>query len=467
VPRQAHSRDTRNAQLDARALAWDVLQRVEAGEFADALLGRIGDSGLERRDQALATRIVYGTLAWQGYLDHILAACSSRALSELEAPVRTLLRMALFQIVKLTRIPAFAVVDTAVELSKRHRRGSSRGLVNAVLRRAAREWRSVPLPPADTDRVAHLSVRLSHPSWLVELWMKELGPAETEAMLAADNEEAPTALRVNLMKATRTAMIDELRAAGYEAEATRWSPCGLQIRPGGPPSSIPGYGQGLVSLQGEASQLVGLMVAPRRGDRILDACAAPGGKATHLAELMNDTGRIIALDLNPAGVRRIETMSRRLELKAVEAVRADATSWEARGDEAAMDCVLVDAPCTGLGTLRGHPEIRWRRAPADVARAAALQRRILACAARCVRPGGTLVYATCTLTRAENDAVVAAFLEESPEFEVDDPRPWLPAGAGDLIGADSFLRTLPSRHGLDGFFAARLKRRARKGIVRP
>lgn len=458
------SSPTKARRPDARAVAWDILQRVEDGAFADALLGHIDDV-LDRRDRALATRIVYGTLAWQGFLDHILSACSTRPLDQIDPPLLTLLRLSLFQLVKLTRVPPFAAINTAVELSKGHRKGAGRGLVNAVLRRAAREWASVPLPPAEVDAVAHLSVRLSHPTWLVARWIEELGAAETEALLTADNEEAPTVLRVNRMKATRAEVIEDLRGGGYEVEATRWSPAGIRLTLGGFPTSISGYLEGRLSVQGEASQLVALLVGARPGDRVLDACAAPGGKATHLAELMDDTGAVIALEPNAAGVRRVEAMARRLELKAVTAIQADARTWEADAAAGPMDCVLVDAPCTGLGTLRGHPEIRWRRQPADVTRAAALQGEILERAARFVRPGGSLVYATCTLMREENEAVVSRFLSRSSEFIVDDPRGLLPPEAHELVGADGFLRTFPNRHGLDGFFAARLKRQARTGIV--
>jgi 16S rRNA (cytosine967-C5)-methyltransferase len=451
---------------DARAVAWEILQRVEEGAFADALLGRAHNLGLQPRDQSLLTRIVYGTLAWQGYLDHLLTVLSNRSPHALDGPIRVLLRMGLFQMTKLTRIPVFAAVDTAVELSKQYRKGAGRGLVNAVLRRAAREWESVPLPAAADDLATHLSVRLSHPRWLVERWLAELGAEATEALLSADNEEAPTVLRANLMRCTRDQAINELRAAGYAAEPTRWSPAGIRIDPGGAPPAIPGYGEGRVSVQGEASQLIALLAGVRAGDRVLDACAAPGGKATHLAELMGDTGVVIAIDPNQKGVERVGAMAQRLGLGIVKARRADGTTWEpTAGEPAEVDCALVDAPCTGLGTLRSHPEIRWRRTPDDAARAATLQLRILSRAARYVRPHGALIYATCTLTHEENDGVVAAFLSQSSDFVIDDPRPLLPEAARQLIGDDLLLRTLPSVHGVDGFFGARLKRRSRTGIV--
>lgn len=449
----------------ARAVAWEILQRVDGGAFADALLGRTHDLPLQPRDRALLTRLVYGTLAWQGYLDHLLAAFADRSPETLDPPIRILLRMALFQLTRLTRVPAFAVVNTTVDLSKRYRRGASRGLVNAVLRRAAREWKSVPLPDVEDDPAHHLSIRFSHPRWLVERWLAEMGLDDASALMAANNEEAATVLRVNRRRATTAQVIDELRAAGYTAEATTYSPAGVHITPGGAPPAIPGYEDGRVSVQGEASQLIAFLTGVSPGDRILDACAAPGGKATHMAELADDTGVVLALDPNEKGVERVAAMAARLGLDSVRVSRADATTWQPQPGDPELDGALVDAPCTGLGTLRSHPEIRWRRTPEDIPRAAELQARIIRRVARFVRTGGTLVYATCTLAREENEGVVTAFLAESPDFELDDPRPWLPEPARRLIGPDLLLRTLPSVHGMDGFFGARLKRRRRTGIV--
>ena len=442
------------------------MQRVEDGAFADALLGReLGRSALAPRDQALATQLVYGTLAWQGYLDHIIAAFSRRPPQALDAPVRTVLRLALFQMCRLTRIPDFAAVDTAVNLIKRFHGGVAVSLVNAVLRRAAAGWQGVAFPSRADDPIAYLATGLSHPRWLVERWLALYGFDETEALLHANNAAAPTTLRVNRRRVDAAALRTRLRDAGYAADATAYSPVGLCIEHGGSPERVPGYADGLFSLQGEASQLVGFMVGPQPGEHVLDAGAAPGGKTTHLAELMDDRGAIVALDTNARSVERLKSMVRRLGLTCVRPVVADARTWEPVGG--AYDAVLVDAPCSGLGTLREHPEVKWRRTPADIDNLARLQREILSHAAGLVRPGGTLVYATCTLTDEENDTQLAAFLTAQPRFTVDDPRPQLPERARDLVGADGVLRTLPHRHGLDGFFAVRLKRRGEHDIVRP
>jgi 16S rRNA (cytosine967-C5)-methyltransferase len=453
------------AASDARVLAWEILQRVEEGAYADALLGRQLDaSGLAPRDQALATQLVYGTLAWQNTLDHIIAAFSRRPPQALDAPVRTVLRLAVFQMSRLTRIPDFAAVDTAVNLIKRFRGGAAVSLVNAVLRRAAIGWRQVVFPSRQDDPFGYLATCLSHPRWLVERWVAWYGFDDTEALLRANNEPAPTTLRVNRRRVEPTALLTQLRAAGYAVDATAYSPAGVRVEHGGNAERVPGYVDGLFSLQGEASQLVGFLLSPQPGDRVLDACAAPGGKTTHLAELMDDRGEIVALDATARGLQRLQSMVRRLGLTCVRPLISDARTWQPAS--AAFDAVLVDAPCSGLGTLREHPEVRWRRTPADIANLTQLQREILSHVAGFVRPGGTLVYATCTLTQEENDVQLTTFLAAQRDFGVDDPHPHLPERARGLVGTDGVLRTLPHRHGLDGFFAVRLKRRAAHGIVR-
>ncbi len=451
-------------QADARRVAWRILQAVEEGGYADALLGNEFRRGrLARPDRALVTRLVYGTLAWQLYLDHLLAGFSAIPLHELEPPIRVLLRMALFQAVKLSRIPQFAAVATAVELAKSFRHGKAVGFVNAVLRRAVEGWRHVPLPARERDPAGYLSVRWSHPRWLVERWLEEYGPEETEALLAANNEPAPTGLRVNRLRTSRAALVAQWMPEWGELRECGYSPDALELT-GGDPLAPPPYAAGDYSVQNEAAQLIGFLVGPRPGERILDACAAPGGKTCQLAELMGDEGEIVALDANHRGVERIRTEVARLGLTSVRAECADARSWQSAG--MTFHRVLVDAPCSGLGTLRSHPEIRWRRSPADFQSFAALQLELLHACARWLEPGGTLVYATCTLCRSENEVVVEQFLRESGRFVLEDPRPALPPPAQGLVGADGFLHTWPHRHGLDGFFAARLRHLGAGDIVR-
>lgn len=440
------------AEADPRAIAWSVLRAVERGAFADAELARqLRGMALDDRDRALATQLVYGTLAWQGLCDHILATLE-RPAARLDAAVRCLLRMALYQVTKLERVPDFAVVDTAVELAKRHKRGAA-GLVNALLRSFLRSGKDARLPPA-SDVAARLAVAGSHPRWLVERWLAQLGTEETAALLEADNRPAPTVLRVNRRRGDRDAAIAALDGEGCAARPARYVGDAIEIELRGPLDRLRAHRAGLVTAQGEASQLVGLMI-PAGSASVLDACAAPGGKATHVAERTG--GRVVAVDQAAAGTVAIRRQAARLGVD-VAVVRADARHLPLRRD-ASFDAVLVDAPCSGLGTLRQHPEIRWRRQPRDVARLTALQSAILDAAAARVRPAGVLVYATCTTLAEENERQIGAFVARNADFAIDDPRPDLPPASGSLVDEDLFLRTWPHRHGLDGFFAARLRRR--------
>lgn len=451
-------------ERDPRAFAWEALQRVEAGAFADAVLGEgLAGTTLAPRDRALATRLVYGTLAWQGFLDHVLGAFATRPLDRIDAPVRTLLRLALLQVCRFDRVPVFAAVNTAVELCKRRERRAA-GFVNALLRRAAAQWQDVPLPDPQRDLAGHLAVAWSHPRWLVELWLREFGEDATRELLAADNEEAPTAVRVNRRVAGRDALLAEWRAAGVDAAASAWSVDGIRLAPGAAAARLLDGADAAFSFQGEASQLVGRLVGPLPGERVLDLCAAPGGKTCHLAEQMDGRGTLVAVDIAAGGVGRIRAEAARLGLGCIETVVADGARW-APADGAVFDRVLVDAPCTGLGTLRQHPEIRWRRSAADVGRNAALQRRLLRHAAGLVREGGVLVYATCTLAAEENETVVRE-LCAGGGFRVESAAAALGPAAAALVDGEGFLRTLPHRDGLDGFFAARLLRLGPASSVR-
>lgn len=443
-------------RADPRAFAWEALERIEAGGFSDAVVGAgLDESRLAGADRALATLLVYGTLTWQGLLDHILAPFTRRPLANLDPHVRILLRLGLFQICKLDRVPDFAAVNTSVELCKARDRRSA-GFVNAVLRRAAAQWRQVRLPSATERPAEHLAVRLSHPLWLVERWLEAFGPAATEALLEVNNQVAPTVARVNRQRTDRDALLRRWRTASVEARPTRYAEAGIELAGDAGAQRLPGFVEGDFALQGEASQLVAALVGAVAGERVLDLCAAPGGKTCALAESMANRGSLVAVDLAATGIERIAAEARRLGLTIIEPIVADGTQWSP-GVGGAFDRVLVDAPCSGFGTLRQHPEIRWRRCPADVTRNAALQRRLLQHAATLVRPGGTLVYATCTLAPEENDEVVAA-LCAGGGFRLEPAAPHLGPRGGEVTDAAGHLRTLPHRHGMDGFFAARLLR---------
>jgi 16S rRNA (cytosine967-C5)-methyltransferase len=441
----------------ARVLALETLRRVEEHDgHADAELGaRLARARLGPQDRALATRLVYGTLAWQGRLDWHLAQLCTTAPERLDPWLRVILRLGLYQILLLDRVPDYAAVETAVALAHWFRRGAATGLVNATLRRAAAEAAALPLPDPRADPMHHLSVRWSHPRWLVDLWRLEIGEPDLESLLRADQEPAPTVLRVNTLLCDRTAVLRELEPAA--ARPTRYAPEGIDV--GGPLALVPALPASWATVQAEASQLIAHFLDPRPGERILDACATPGGKATHLAALMRNRGEILAVDVSRRGLEAVE---RRAQALGIEIVRTHVGDTRRLARDlpagAAFDRILVDAPCSGLGTLRGHPELRWRVRESDPARLARMQSEILDGAAPLCKPDGVLVYATCTLTRAENEAVVDRFQSAHAEFRVEDP-PSLPPSIRPLVDASGALRTFPHRHGIDGFFAVRLRRR--------
>lgn len=435
---------------DARRVAAEILLRVETtGAFADVLLARrLADTPLAPPEQALATRLVFGTLAWQGRLDfHLDGLLRTTPVARLDPPVRAALRLGLYQLLFLARVPAYAAVGASVDLARVAGRGAT-GLVNAVLRRAAAAREAgLPLPDSATNPILRLAVEWSHPAWLVARWASELGTEGLPALLAADNAQAPTVVRANRGRTTRAALAAELATAGIAASPCRFAPDGLALEGGGARlRGLAAWREGRLAFQGEASQLVVALLGLAPGSVLLDACAAPGGKATYAAE---HGAKVTALDRRAGGVRRLAGEAARLGLH-LRAVAGDARRPPLRGP---FDAVLVDAPCSGLGTLRRHPELRWRRRPEDVARLAGLQQEILAGVAPLVRPGGVLVYAVCTLTHEETAGAVDAFRTAHPRFALEDAAGPLPVA----VTAGPFLRTLPHRQGLDGFFAARLR----------
>jgi len=439
----------------ARATATRVLERVDAeGAFADLTLdAELSRAALDPRDAALATELVYGTLRWQRYLDWILAPHSRRRLASLDPRPRVLLRLTAYQLVFLERIPPFAAVDDAVTLARQRAKPGVPEFVNAVLRSFVRRGPREREPAPPRDPIDAAAVRCSFPTWLARRWIERHGLDEATALMRAMNERPPLTVRTNTLRTTRDALAARMRDDdGLDTAPTAHAPEGLVVVRGGRPASWRAFTDGVLTVQDESSMLVARLLDPRPGDVVADACAAPGTKTTHLAQLMDDRGRILALDPQPA----------RLALVAEAAARVGVTIVETRGGTAeslapglaeACDAVLVDAPCSNLGVLRRNPEVKWRRAPQDIPASAARQREILAAAATMVKAGGRLVYATCSLEPEENDQPIAAFLRERHDFVVDAPAEFpLP------LDGDGMLRCLPHRHGTDGFTAIRLRR---------
>jgi 16S rRNA (cytosine967-C5)-methyltransferase len=443
----------------ARIAAYDALRMVSTGRHdLPQALAKVRSRLEDERDRALAAEIATGSLRWQAASDYLVADTTGRPVSRLDPEVLDILRLTLFQLIHLERVPASAAVNDAVSLTRKAGKGSASGLVNAVLRRVSRERRTLPLPgrPQDaSDRTAaraYLSVTLSHPEWLVDRWLERYGFDAAESWARFNNTPAPLTLRVNRLRATPDLVAGELVKEGVRVEPGRFAPDALIVVEGNPLATTLA-GTGVFFVQDEASQLVALLVGARPGERILDACASPGGKTTAMAGAMSDRGLIVATDLR----------GRRLELLVRTVVASGATSIRILRADAerplpfspVFDAVLLDAPCSGLGVIRRDPDVKWRRSPDDFRRLTGSQGRLLEQAANVLRPGGRLIYATCSSEPEENDDVVQAFLRARSDF-----RPGAPQGLPDQVAAlldpEGLLRTLPHRDGLESFFAATL-----------
>jgi 16S rRNA (cytosine967-C5)-methyltransferase len=448
----------------ARVAAFEILQALDAGR-ADlpSALAHWREPLEDDRDKALAGEIATGVLRNRTALDHLITTFSNRDLNRIDPQVVTILRMSGYQLLHLTRVPASAVVDDAVDLVKRAKKRSASGFVNAVLRSLSRKRRDLPLPPrpadpSDRDRALdYLTTTLSHPRWLAARWLDRLGFDRAEQWMQFNNHPAKLTLRTNRLRTTPDLLAIRLEREDVITAPGRWAPDALIVSEGRALHSKPAT-DGQFVVQDEASQLIALLAGPEPGSRVLDTCASPGGKTTQIAAAMAGEllpGIIVACDIRDA---RIALLTRTVATSGavnVRVVQADVA--QPLPFAAIFDCVLVDAPCSGLGTVRRDPDIRWRRTEADLPALAAAQARMLRHAAACVKPGGRLIYSTCSSEPEENDAVVDAFLAATPSFAAVDAASIVTVPA-DVVDERGRLRTTPDRHGLECFFGAALVR---------
>jgi 16S rRNA (cytosine967-C5)-methyltransferase len=436
----------------ARRAAFEILRRVEEeGAFAASLLANLPES-LSTEDRALCYELTLGVLRRRLWLDRTLEHFAGRRSEKLDAPVRLALRMGLFQLRFLTRVPAHAAVNESVNLAHASGLRSAAPFINAVLRRATREPDFDP-SEAIADPLERIAVATSHPVWLVARWAEAFGAEEAQAFARANNESAPASFRVNALRGAGAAVMEELRAAGVEVVPSRVAPDAWRVAEGVGAGALLRRlaDEGRIYLQDEASQLVAHVLGARAGERVLDVCAAPGSKTTHVAALAGDGALVVAGDLYEHRLRVVVEACARLDVRGVRVVRLNAEVTLPFAD-AAFDRVLVDAPCMGTGTLRHNPEIRWRLAPANISELAEAQSRILSEAARVVRRGGRLVYSTCSVEREENEDVIAAFLSAHADFRRTEATP-APAS---LLQPSGAARTWPHRDDVDGFYVAAL-----------
>lgn len=455
----------------ARALALEVLEALEPGlahpenttaptlnTRLDEVLSRHPD--LSAPERGLLRELTGGVLRWRGRLDYVIGRLSARSLAQLHPLVLQLLRLAAYQILFLDRVPASAAVNESVKLARARRLPPAlTGFVNAVARKVAAAGKSVPLPDPQGDPVAALAAAQSLPAWLASRWLQRLGAEAAGDRARALNRPPPLVVRIIDARVSPGDLVEILAREGVAARPCRYSPVGLEmVTLTRPPLELPSYRQGRWLFQDEAAQLASLLLPLAAGDQVLEVGAGRGGKTTHLAQRLQGKGGIAALDLHPGRARELLRQAARMGLAGIYPLVADAAGALPFSPHILFDAVLLDAPCSGLGTLKRYPELRWRRREADIPRLAALQGALLHRAAPHVKPGGYLLYITCTTEPEENEDQVAAFLAAHPDFALAVDPEALPEAARGFLELPGYFRTRPERDDMDGFFGALMRR---------
>jgi 16S rRNA (cytosine967-C5)-methyltransferase len=463
-----------------RQLAFIALKSVHRDAYADVALERVlSQSDLNVVDRRLVTELVYGSVRRMRSLDALIDRLAKKRSHQQPPDLRTILHLGLYQLCYLTQIPPSAAVNTTVELAKTNGFAGLKGFVNGILRQFVREsgdnsihnsqftihnsqlpTTNYPLPithyPLPKDPVEKLGILHSYPNWIIELWLEQLGLVETEQLCEWFNQPPAIDLRVNTLQTSIEQVETQLQTAGVSASRLPHLPQALRLTGSiGAIQNLPGFSAGWWTVQDSSAQLVSHLLAPQSGEVVIDACAAPGGKTTHMAELMQDKGTIWACDRTTSRLNKLKANAERLQLRSIKICPGDSRSLPQFTNIA--DRVLLDAPCSGLGTLHRHADARWRQTPASVQELANLQKELLAHTATWVKPGGILVYATCTLHPLENERAVEWFLSNHPEWQIDPPASDSPATP--FSTAAGWLKVFPHQHQMDGFFMVRLRKR--------
>ncbi len=435
----------------SRALALEAIGRVDQDQ---AYLDHSQDqAGADPRDRALFSELAYGVIRHKRLLDFFLDQFLERP-GRTDPDTRNLLRLGAYQLLFLDRVPKHAAVNETVKLAPKH----LKPLINAILRRLSERKDRLKSPDQTVDPVQRLGIKYSRPDWMVAYAIRELGEPEAEQLLEADNQRPRLTLRTNPLRSTRPDLLARLEQEGVPAEAGTFSELAVRIQEMKSPRLLPGFEQGCFAVQDEASQLAVMILDPKRGERILDACSAPGTKTLQLWQMMEQSGTLISADLNRNRLKQIHPEAERLGLTGFSTLIQDLTQpLKLSEAEAPFDKILLDAPCSGLGTIRKHPEIKWQRKPKDLLTLKDLQTRLIRNLARYLKPGGIMVYSTCTWTKEENQEVVAELIADGG-FELDDPKPLL-ADSAKLLVNDKIMKTWPQRHSTDAFTAFRLRRK--------
>lgn len=448
----------------ARDLALKVLYSVNEEEaYSNIELNKVlVKYDPEKLDRAFITELVYGVLRFRGTLDWVLGQYMNRPLDKISPWIREILRLGVYQLMYMDKVPPSAAVNESVNLAKKYGHQGVVKFVNGVLRNIGRNLDNLAFPDINKDPIGHIAAKYSHPRWMVERWIGEFGVDNTEAICIANNSNPPNTVRTNTLKTSREDLAQVLNKENIVAEFCKYAPEGLNIKGFKSIGTIPEFSQGLFLVQDESSMLPAHALSPQPGSLVIDACSAPGGKTTHLAQLMENRGKIIAADIHRHKMELIRENAERLGIDIIETVLTDARQLQEKFTEAA-DYILLDAPCSGLGVLRRRPEIRWRKKPETINELHQLNRDLLAQVAKCLKPGGRLVYSTCTITAEENQEVVEEFVQNNPDFQFGDILNFLPPdlpGFNDKKGL-GYIQLLPQVDGMDGFFIASLEKKVK------
>jgi len=448
-------------KFDPRKIALDVLsQQEKSRNTLDHIFKEMVDpNGLPAKDRALLNALVYGVLRWRGRLDFLISQFSSKALGEIDPAILNILRLGLFQIIYMSRIPNSAAVNTSVQLAKSKAPPWVAGFVNGILRNAARKSDHLPCPDQNKNPIQAIASEKSVPVWLAKRWVDRFGHQTAAALLDALNAVPPISIRTNTLKSNRSQLMACLETLTEKIEPTEYAPDGIRFH--SPRTRIPdmdAFKRGWFQVQDEAAQLVTLLLDPQPGESVLDACAGLGGKTGHIAQQMNNQGSIVALDVDAEKLTQLEDQMARLGVSIVTARRHDLEGTADTRQDQSFDRILLDAPCTGLGVLRRNPDAKWDRSKIDLERFARRQIKFLGSLKRLLKVSGVLVYAVCSIEPEENEAVIDAFLSKCPGFEVDTEPGILPQKIYERFENEIGFKTHPFFKGMDGFFMVRLKR---------
>jgi len=450
-------RPVKNNQPDARKTALYILNSLDKdNKTLDSVLEAFSDKTdlLSKRDRSLLNALVYGVIRWRGRLDHIINYLSNIPVTRIDPNVLNIIRIGLFQIIYLSRIPVSAAVNTSVDLAKSFTQPWVIGFVNAILRNAVRKFEKVPFPDPKKDPVSAIAVQSSFPKWLIKRWLHRYGQKETAQLCDVVNSIPPITIRTNTLKATRKNLLNSLKKEVEKIECTTYSPDGISFFK--PNSSIPeieSFKDGWFVVQDEAAQLVTLLLDVRPGDTVLDACAGLGGKTGHIAQIMKNQGTIFAIDKDERKLSRLVSEMKRLGISIITPLTCNLEKpLDIKGFKL-FDRILLDAPCSGMGVIRRNPDIKWATSKKNLNYYKNKQLLFLKNLAPLVKPSGILVYAVCSIEPEENEDVVKEFLSRHSEFEIKYVSGLLPYGHTSVVSEDMYLKTLPHKNNMDGFFS--------------